>query len=157
MMKRIGFTLVELMVVIAIIAILVAIAIPAYGRYIDEAAKTEANTNLIDIAAKQRAYFSVWNQFITAKDGFDPAKAPDRTRESVQSFNTTAWKQLGFNPGGPTYWLYMTVGRPEATGIPPSFDACAVRQLRGSTEFAFIRSTNDKVILFSDTRPPFCN
>lgn len=54
-----GFTLIELMVVAAIIAILMAIAIPSYRRYVVRANRTDAQRALMDLSARQeRAFYS---------------------------------------------------------------------------------------------------
>ena len=52
-----GFTLVELMIVVAIIGILAAIAVPSFMGYIKKAKTTEARSMLEKIYNGSRAYF----------------------------------------------------------------------------------------------------
>ena len=52
-----GFTLVELMIVIAIIGLLAAIAIPQFSAYRNRAYQAAAQTDLKNLAGAQEAYF----------------------------------------------------------------------------------------------------
>lgn len=49
-----GFTLIELMIVVAIIVILAAVAVPAYLEFLEEAEQTENTVIYQDKAAIQR-------------------------------------------------------------------------------------------------------
>jgi type IV pilus assembly protein PilE len=52
-----GFSLIELVIVLLIIAILSAIAIPSYRKYVVRANRVDAQRSLMDLAARQERYF----------------------------------------------------------------------------------------------------
>ncbi|HTC28465.1 type IV pilin protein [Dyella sp.] len=58
-----GFTLIEMLIVVAIIAVLAAIAIPIYQRQIMESRRTTAKTALFDLASREEKYYSTNNAY----------------------------------------------------------------------------------------------
>jgi len=55
--RRSGFTLIEVMIVVAIIAILSAIAYPSYLQYLQRVNRSQAQQLMMEISSKQVQYF----------------------------------------------------------------------------------------------------
>lgn len=60
---QLGFTLIELMIVVVVVAILAAIAFPAYGRYTERARRTAGQNLLLGVAAAQERFFTTNNRY----------------------------------------------------------------------------------------------
>ncbi|WP_283248525.1 type IV pilin protein [Luteibacter aegosomatis] len=58
-----GFTLIELMIVVAVIAVLTMIALPSYTRYTFRARRAEGQELLLRVATAQERYYSTYNTY----------------------------------------------------------------------------------------------
>lgn len=63
MKKKSGFSLVELMVVVAIIGILAVIGIPQYQKFMSKARQAEAKTHLNSIFQGESSFFTEYNAY----------------------------------------------------------------------------------------------
>ena len=73
MSKIKGFTLVELMIVIVIIGLILAYAIPSYQRHVIVAKRTEAHNAILQIANAQERNNATYNQYATSMAAAAPS------------------------------------------------------------------------------------
>ena len=93
MMNRKGFTLVELMIVVAIIGILAAIAIPNFVDMQYRAKRAEVPSNVDGIKTAELAYEASFDQFVSQSTGH-PNSSPNKQQRawtSGSSFDTLGW------------------------------------------------------------------
>lgn len=65
MQRNSGMTLIELMMVLAVIAILTAVALPSYQRYAVRGIRSQGQQFLMDLAQSQEQYFLDQRQYAT--------------------------------------------------------------------------------------------
>ena len=71
-----GFTLVELVVVIGIIALLAAIALPSYARYTFRARRADGQQVLHNISLAQERFYSTYNRYTNDLTKFGYSATP---------------------------------------------------------------------------------
>lgn len=99
-MRNIGFSLIELMIVVAIMAFLAMLAVPNFMRFLAKAKRAEAYMNLSSIYAAEKAYYAEHNTYSPTLCGQ----------------GGVGWKPEGYNGGGKNEKFYYTYGFAGAEG-----------------------------------------
>lgn len=116
MRKNQGFSLVELMIVVAIIGILAAIAIPNFVAMQLKAKRSEIPSNINGIKTAEIAYEAAFDEYIdaAAKPSSTPTKQARAWVVAADGFSSIGWKPDGEVRGsyqvtgaGPTDFLVL--------------------------------------------------
>lgn len=71
MKKQMGFTLIELMIVVAIIAVIAGIALPSYQEHVKTSRRADAQGALLGLAQAMEQHFTENGTYAGAADGND--------------------------------------------------------------------------------------
>ena len=113
MRNRKGFTLIELLIVVVIIGILAAIAIPKFAATKDKAKLASVKTDLRNIMTAEEAYFSDNATYATAADlntakliNFSTGNAVGPTDKGSATGYTVSVKNASISDGNNTCTVY---------------------------------------------------
>ena len=167
-----GFTLIELMIVVAIIGILAAVAIPGFMQYIKNSKTSEAKTNLNAIGKGALAWFQAEHYDSTgmsARTKVYPGTGgtviglgtqASSTTVGVKSLPTTpkgtdgkelnakaegAWTKLKFQIDSPIYYYYSYISGTAASGSGDSAKPEAEASTYGSNASASLSEDGDSI------------
>lgn len=122
--NRAGFTLIELMIVVAVIGVLSAVAIPTFQSYVYRSRTSEAVTFLGEIRQRQEAYRAEFGQYCSvsaavgsapAGGSWAPATLPSGGAKVAWTGTPGSWSQLGAAPDGLVMFQYRTTAGPPGT------------------------------------------
>lgn len=128
-----GFTLIELIVVIAIVAILVGIALPTYQDAVRKSRRGQAKADMVELAQRAERWYTVNNSYagfwaqveadgldISPRDGNGPFYDLERdggTDAAVNEFELTATPIAGTGQENDARCMILTLNQAGAKGI----------------------------------------
>ena len=150
--KARGFTLIELMIVVAILGLLAAIAIPAFTKYVRRSKTSEAVMNLRKMFDGSVAYFerdfsdrhggTVVSQFPGVGLDYGPAPGTnpccvgdlDKCTPDPEAWDGNVWQALNFAIDDPHYYWYAYLSK--GVGFNSAFTARAMGNLNCNNAFS---------------------
>jgi len=129
--KQRGFTLIELMIVVAIVSILAYVATSNYGQNVAKAKRTDGRTALLTTAAtleKCKAAYGVYNNASCSVDNGDSIDSPENlysiaVTSAATTFTLVATPTAGESQVGDTECTSLRLnhlGQQTATGSDPT-------------------------------------
>jgi type II secretion system protein G len=97
-MNRKGFTLIELLIVVVIIGILAAIAIPKFANTKEKAYVASMKSDLRNLVSAEESYFADYTTYTTSKTGANINESAGVT-VTINSATGTGWTASALHSG----------------------------------------------------------
>lgn len=150
MKKTKGFTLIEVMIVVVIVAILAAVAIPSYQDSVRKTRRADAKEALTRVAALQERFFFTNNKYGTLKElGLVPNDAtPLYSNDGMYSIVLAGSLTCGTTPN--TYHCFTLQANPVATSSQSADTTCGRFELHHTGKKVASKKGDTSTITTSD-------